>query len=362
MLSRVTALDNPQTWSGPFADQAHGTFSAWTRALAHSTAVMRADVYAGFDTDRVAAPQRAVSDAAVEADHRSRAVARIVDEAVRLLGSPGETAGHRLDDRSSGTDGDRAGLSALASAGAGLAAEIGRRLAHLKSCEELARRGFAVDVDTVFDDRPPADAVKVRSALETLRRELSADPGLLGNRDELIRINQAIAGLNDAEAEAFVRALSVDDLRRWNGALSQQGARVTVVRIHDMPNRGHNASTSPPPPPVERPMKFTSWPAAGTIGRSRWIAAGVAMIPPTEVDVRGGDRTVTLLFLWLDRSAAAKINVIEELPNRPIPWRAFTLRQGESGAALGVRITVVRIHDMPNEDHNAVDVTAAPAG
>jgi hypothetical protein len=133
-------------------------------------------------------------------------------------------------------------------------------------------------VDTVFDDRPPADAVKVRSALETLRRELSADPGLLGNRDELIRINQAIAGLNDAEAEAFVRALSGDDLRRWNGAPSQQGARVTVVRIHDMPNRGHNASTSPPPPPVERPMKLTSWPAAGTIGRSRWIAAGVAMI------------------------------------------------------------------------------------
>jgi hypothetical protein len=200
---------------------------------------MRADVYAGFDTDRVAAPQRAVSDAAVEADRRSRAVARIVDEAVRLRRSPGETAGHRLDDRSSGADGDRAGLSALASAGAGLAAEIGRRLAHLKSCEELARRGFAVHVDTVFDDRPPADAVKVRSALETLRHELSADPGLLGNRDELIRINQAIALLNDAEA--FVRALSGDDLRRWNGAPSQQGARVTVVRIHDMPNRGHNA-------------------------------------------------------------------------------------------------------------------------
>ena len=92
------------------------------------------------------------------------------------------------------------------------------------------------------------------------------------------------------------------------------------------------------------------------------LAGANGGIPPTEVDVRVGDRTVTLLFLWLDRSAAAKINVIEELPNRPVPWRAFTLRQRESGAALGVRITVVRIHDMPNEDHNAVDVTAAPAG
>jgi hypothetical protein len=95
-------------------------------------------------------------------------------------------------------------------------AEIRRRLDHLLACEKLQQAGFAFDLAEVFADAPVPDPAQVQHDLDEFRRILHADHGWNGNTDDLQRIGDLIAGMSDAGKEAFVAALTADDLAGWN--------------------------------------------------------------------------------------------------------------------------------------------------
>lgn len=176
--------------------------------------------FCGFDLDRVAALQRAVADTADPARTLSRAIGTTSDTAAEVIARASGVSMHNLGvEPSMDTDPDRVGLRSITVNAPDVAAEIGRRLAHLKACEKLQHDGFRIDPAAVFDDEPPPDEARIRAAVQQLR-------GALGQGDldtafaALAEADGAITQLNRAETEAFVGALGSTDLQKWNLLLS----------------------------------------------------------------------------------------------------------------------------------------------
>ncbi|HVU90962.1 MAG TPA: C2 family cysteine protease [Jatrophihabitans sp.] len=178
------------------------------------------DRFCGFDLDRVAALQQAVAATAEPARTLSRHIGATSDTAMEVIARGSGISLHNLGvEPSMDTDPDRAGLRPVTLHAPEVAAEIGRRLAHLKACEKLAHDGFRIDPAAVFDDEPPPDETKIRAAVKQLRSALGQ--GDLDTAfDALAEADGAIVGLNRAETEAFVGELGAADLQKWNLLLS----------------------------------------------------------------------------------------------------------------------------------------------
>ncbi|MBN9620636.1 MAG: hypothetical protein J0H43_13050 [Actinobacteria bacterium] len=172
--------------------------------------------FCGFDIDRVGSLKKALEAVPGSAGQLSRDIASAVEEADRIALAAAGLSNRAFYDEavSYDTDPDRAGLRTVSSAGPDTAAEIGRRLAHLLACQQLAHDGFTVDASDAFADAPPPDEAKIKAALSALRAQINhkgeIDPGAIG------QVDNQVCGLSKTETEAFVGALSDDELGQWN--------------------------------------------------------------------------------------------------------------------------------------------------
>jgi hypothetical protein len=175
--------------------------------------------YCGFDTDKVGALQKAINDAVTGANTLSRSIAGNVGRANSIQASALGISPRNLEaEPSYDTDPDRAGLRTIGANAAGVASEIGRRLAHLKGCEQLAADGFTVDASSVFNDEPVPSEAKIKAAQQQFQTALSTNN--MGDSDQLTKLINQVTGLTPAETEAFIGSLSDDQLRQLNVALS----------------------------------------------------------------------------------------------------------------------------------------------
>lgn len=176
--------------------------------------------FCGFDLDRVAALQRAVAAAPDAAQGVSRSIGQTSDRAADFIALGQGVSPHNLGvEPSADTDPDRVGLRTVSVQAPDVAADIGRRLRHLAACEQLSHDGFRVDASRVFDDEAPPDEAKINAALQKLHTALNSSD-LLAMLAGLTAANGSVTGLNRAETEALVGALTPTDLRKWNVLLS----------------------------------------------------------------------------------------------------------------------------------------------
>jgi hypothetical protein len=174
----------------------------------------------GFDPERVEALRRAVADTGEPARALSRAIGAAADAAADAIARASGMSPASLGiEPSRDTDADRIGLRTIVIEAPAVADEMRRRLAHLGGCAQLEQGGYRVNPAAVFADDAPPTAAHVDEALRPLRDALTSgdlDGALTGLGDA----NQAIDGLNSAETEAFVGALSTSELGTWNVLLS----------------------------------------------------------------------------------------------------------------------------------------------
>ena len=174
----------------------------------------------GFDPERVAALHRALAAASDPARALSRAIGAVADTAAEVIARASGMSPAALGiEPSRDTDADRIGLRTIVIEAPDVADEIRRRLAHLAGCEQLQHGGYRVHPASVFADEPTPTAAHVEDALRPLRGALTSGD-LDGAFAELADANRAIDGLNSAETEAFVGALSASELGTWNVLLS----------------------------------------------------------------------------------------------------------------------------------------------
>jgi hypothetical protein len=174
--------------------------------------------FCGFEPSRVRSLATALQSAATDSSGLSTTIGSCLDEAHEIIMTTGSGAPGPDGYWSTADDVYRSGLSAVDRAGSEVSAEISRRLNHLLACEQLQHSGFAFNLLTVFADEPAPTPEQVAHDLAEFRMILGEDPGLNGNRDDLQKINDLIAGITPAGKEAFVAALTTDDFARWNSA------------------------------------------------------------------------------------------------------------------------------------------------
>lgn len=174
--------------------------------------------FCGFDLHQVGALEKAVSGTVAPANSLSQAVGRTAERAQSLMAAAAGVSPLNYGcEPSYDTDPNRVGLRAVGAGAGDLAAEVGRRLAHLKGCEKLRHDGFAVNPNEVFDDEAPPDEQKIKDAVAQLLKATSKDN--IGDTNDLSDLISQVTGLNRAETEAFVGKLSTDNLAKWNMAL-----------------------------------------------------------------------------------------------------------------------------------------------
>ena len=173
--------------------------------------------FCGFDLDRVAALQSAVSSAADAGSALSRDVGSTVDDANVVINA---AIGHsRIGfEPSYDTDPDRIGARTVGNCAPDVAAEIGRRLTHLRACEALAHAGFQVDPNGVFDDTPAPDATKIKAALSALATV--GDGVHQGSSGQLTGLIGDLDGMTPEEVRIFFDATTPTQLANLNTALS----------------------------------------------------------------------------------------------------------------------------------------------
>jgi Calpain family cysteine protease len=196
--------------------------------------------FVGFEPDRVRQFATALDNATVDAGGISGDIAKDLDEAtslMRSMSSPGPGWGSPW---SSPYDYYRGGLTTVSQGTPSTVAEVTRRLDHLLACERLAADGFAVNALAAFDDARPPNEAAVRAATSTVRAFLTADHGINGNEDDLQRMLDLVSSLNPAEREAFVGALTKQDLEAWSKQASLgdewliQHNGMTSDQIHEL--------------------------------------------------------------------------------------------------------------------------------
>lgn len=196
--------------------------------------------FVGFEPDRIHQLATALDNVAVDAGGISGDIANDLDEAISLMRSMHPSGPGWGSPWSSPHDYYRASLTVVGQGAPDTAAEVTRRLNHLLACEHLATDGFAVNELTVFDDEAPPDEATVTAAVSALRAFLVADHGINGNEDDLQRVLDLISSLNPAERQAFVGALTDQDLAAWNAQARRgdswliQHNGLTLDQVHEL--------------------------------------------------------------------------------------------------------------------------------
>lgn len=173
--------------------------------------------YCGFDLDRVPALKKALAAIPASATAQSRAVGNTVDNAYAAIDRGNGLSPKQMgnDDGSYSTDTDRAGFAAPATDATGVAADIGRRLAHLLACQKLQLDGYTIDPARVFDDESAPDETKIKNALAQARKVIG-DGSPWDRVKDLGTLNTQLTGLTPAEAEAVIGDLSDAELGDLN--------------------------------------------------------------------------------------------------------------------------------------------------
>ncbi len=179
--------------------------------------------FCGFDLDRVPALKKALTEVPGAAAGQSRAVGVTVENAYSALarGNGVSPRNLGLDDGSQGTDSDRSGFTAPSRDAADVAADIGRRLAHLLACQKLQEDGYTIDPSRVFDDEPAPSEQKIKAALAQAKTLIDRD-SQWNNTDDVNDLKNKLVGLTAAEAEAVVGQLSDPDLKALNEAFTER--------------------------------------------------------------------------------------------------------------------------------------------
>ncbi|GEK23044.1 C2 family cysteine protease [Cellulomonas xylanilytica] len=174
--------------------------------------------YTGFDVERLRTFAVHLRRTGSSVGDLRRDVAAVLDDAERALRGRPATSSPALRR----TQGFLPwGLpSSLAWSLPEVAGSIERRCDHLEACRVLFEDGHHVHAHLAFEDAPPPDATTVQDALDALRGLADLDAGINGNRDDLRRIADLLAGLTAAELDLFLDDASADDLRAFGDAVA----------------------------------------------------------------------------------------------------------------------------------------------
>lgn len=169
--------------------------------------------FCGFDLEKVQALQKALSSSPTAASSLSGDITNAARRAEWISVSAAGLSPHNLGiDREPTTA--PAGLTAVATDAGDVAAEVQRRLDHLKSCQDLVKLGLRITPEEAFEDLPAIDAAKVKKAFDDLG-------GALDGKDVLgvLKASGAIHDLNAGETDALLAQLSDTQLGSWNSLL-----------------------------------------------------------------------------------------------------------------------------------------------
>ncbi|MGY2873407.1 hypothetical protein ACVW00_000597 [Marmoricola sp. URHA0025 HA25] len=173
--------------------------------------------YCGFDLEKVQQLQRALADTPSAASGLAADIRNAAQRAEWIGAAAAGVNPHQLGLDRTEPGGSLPGLTPIAEQAADLAAEVRRRLTHLKSCQSLVADGFTFTGDEAFQDLPPIDAARLLKARDDLVAALDKDG--LERTLNIAGVLDEIHGLNAGETDALVAALSDDQLDRWEEGL-----------------------------------------------------------------------------------------------------------------------------------------------
>jgi hypothetical protein len=173
--------------------------------------------YCGFDLDRVQALQRALADSPSAASALAGEIRNAAHRAEWISVAATGVSPHNLGLDRTEPGGSLPGLDPVAQHAGDLAAEVQRRLDHLRSCRSLVAHGFTFTGEEAFADLPAIDA-------EKLIRAKAALVGALGQEGfdrslAILTVNEQVHGLNGGETDALLASLSDQQLEDWDTAL-----------------------------------------------------------------------------------------------------------------------------------------------
>lgn len=169
--------------------------------------------YCGFHIEKVEHLQRALADSPSAASALAADIRNAAHRAEWISVAASGISPHQLGLDRTEPGGSLPGLTPISQEAADVAAEVRRRLDHLKSCRSLVADGFTFTADEAFQDLPAIDAAKLKKARADLvaaldQEGLARTLGLLGVLGE-------IHGLNAGETDALVGSLSDSQLDAW---------------------------------------------------------------------------------------------------------------------------------------------------
>jgi len=183
--------------------------------------------YCGFHLEKVQQLQRALAASPGAASSLAADIRNAAQRAEWISVSATGVSPHQLGlDRSDAVS-TLPGLTAVAQQAGDTAAEVQRRLDHLRSCRSLVAHGFTFTAEEAFQDLPAIDTARLLAAKASLVDALAEDGparafAVLGVLDQ-------VHGLNAGETDALVGSLSDDQLKAWDDALHGQVLGMPIV-------------------------------------------------------------------------------------------------------------------------------------
>lgn len=183
--------------------------------------------YCGFDLEKVQQLQRALADSPSAASALAAEIRNAAQRAEWIGAAAAGISPHQLGLDRTEPGGTMPGLTAISQHAGDLAAEVQRRLDHLRSCRSLVAHGFTFTAEEAFQDLPAIDATRLIAAREHLVEALAKD-GLDRSMSTLAVLDE-VHGLNAGETDALVASLDDAQLKSWDDALQARILGMNLV-------------------------------------------------------------------------------------------------------------------------------------